>query len=48
MQDSLNKLIQDGISVNINIPTNTWFSLGIAVLIPGIVLIITTQTFKKL
>lgn len=48
MQDSLNKLIQEGISVNINIPTKTWISLGLAVLIPGIVLIITTQTFKKL
>ena len=48
MQESLNKLIQDGISVNVNIPTKTWFSLAIAVLVPGIVLIITTQTFKKL
>ncbi len=48
MQDSLNKLIQDGISVKIDIPAKTWFSLGMAVLIPGIVLIITTQTFKKL
>lgn len=48
MQESLNKLIQDGISVNVNIPTKTWFAMAVAVLVPGIVLIITTQTFKKL
>ena len=48
MQDSLNKLIQDGINVNINIPTRTWVSLGLAVLIPGVIFCITTQTFKKL
>lgn len=48
MQDSLNKLIENGIDVNIKIPTKTWISLGLAVLIPGIIFIITAQTFKKL
>lgn len=48
MQESLNKLITNGIDVNILIPTSTWISLGLAIAISGMILIITTQTFKKL
>ena len=48
MTDSLNKLIEDGLNVNIHIPTKTWVALGLAVTLPGIILIITAQTFKKL
>lgn len=48
MQDSINKLIENGIAININIPTKTWVSLGLAIALSGMMLIITTQTFKKL
>ena len=48
MGDSLNKLIEDGIDVNVVIPNKSWVALALAITIPGIILIITTQTFKKL
>lgn len=48
MQESITKLIENGIDVNVNIPTKTWISLGLAIALSGIILIVTTQTFKKL
>lgn len=48
MTDSLNKLIEDGVDVNVNIPIQTWVGLALAIGIPGIILVVCGQAFRKL
>lgn len=48
MTDSLNKLIEDGVDVNVNIPIQAWVGLALAVGIPGIIITVCAQAFRKL
>ena len=46
--DAINKLIDEGITVNIEIPNKTWIGLALAIAVPGILLIVTKAAMGKL